>query len=86
MHKVRAAVGFGGRPALRQDLPPGPTAGYGKPYVRWCGRVPGRNPRYPTRSIAITVAPTPIVPLHARRKVWLGFSSKWGYKFFLLST
>ena len=50
MHKVRAAVGFGGRPALRQDLPPGPTAGYGKPYVRWCGRVPGRNPRYPTRS------------------------------------
>ena len=29
---------------------PGPTAGYGKPYVRWCGRVPGRNPRYPTRS------------------------------------
>ena len=23
--------------------PPGPTAGYGKPYVRWCGRVPGRN-------------------------------------------
>ena len=28
----------------------GPTAGYGKPYVRWCGRVPGRNPRHPTRS------------------------------------
>ena len=28
-----------------------PTAGYGKPYVRWCGRVPGRNPRHPTRSI-----------------------------------
>ncbi len=27
----------------------GPTAGYGKPYVRWCGRVPGRNPRHPTR-------------------------------------
>ena len=53
MHKVRAAVGFGGRPALRQDLPPGPTAGYGKPYVRWCGRVPGRNPRYPTRSSGI---------------------------------
>ncbi len=41
---------FGGLPALRRDLPPGPTAGYGKPYVRWCGRVPGRNPRYPTRS------------------------------------
>ena len=30
----------------------GPTAGYGKPYVRWCGRVPGRNPRHPTRSSA----------------------------------
>ena len=30
--------------------PPGPTAGYGKPYVRWGGRVPGRNPRHPTRS------------------------------------
>ena len=23
---------------------PGPTAGYGKPYVRWCGRVPGAIP------------------------------------------
>ena len=21
-----------------------------KPHVRWCGRVPGRNPRHPTRS------------------------------------
>ena len=30
--------------------PLGPTAGYGKPYVRWCGRVPGRNPRHSTRS------------------------------------
>ncbi len=28
----------------------GPTAGCGKPHVRWCGRVPGRNPRHPTRS------------------------------------
>ena len=27
-----------------------PTAGCGKPHVRWCGRVPGRNPRHPTRS------------------------------------
>src|ERR1039457_2746413 len=26
------------------------TAGCGKPHVRWCGRVPGRNPRHPTRS------------------------------------
>ena len=31
---------------------PSPTAGYGKPYVRWCGRVPGRNPRHPTRFIS----------------------------------
>src|ERR1035438_4994161 len=27
-----------------------PTAVCGKPHVRWCGRVPGRNPRHPTRS------------------------------------
>jgi len=27
------------------------TAGCGKPHVRWCGRVPGRNPRRPTRSM-----------------------------------
>ena len=33
-----------------ESMPLGPTAGYGKPYVRWCGRVPGRNPRHPTRS------------------------------------
>src|ERR1017187_7319684 len=26
------------------------TAGCGKPHVRWCGRVSGRNPRHPTRS------------------------------------
>jgi hypothetical protein len=26
------------------------TAVCGKPHVRWCGRVPGRNPRHPTRS------------------------------------
>ena len=30
--------------------PESPTAGCGKPHVRWCGRVPGRNPRHPTRS------------------------------------
>src|SRR5213593_338401 len=23
-----------------------------KPHVRWCGRMPGRNPRHPTRSFA----------------------------------
>ena len=28
----------------------GPTAGCGKPHVRWRGRVSGRNPRHPTRS------------------------------------
>ncbi len=33
-----------GRPPERS------TAGCGKPHVRWCGRVPGRNPRHPTRS------------------------------------
>jgi len=40
------AIGSCG-PQLR---PLRPTAGYGKPYVRWCGRVAGRNPRHPTRS------------------------------------
>ena len=40
------AVGSRGR----KVKPPGSTAGYGKPYVRWCGRVPGRNPRHSTRS------------------------------------
>ena len=35
---------------LAASKPPGSTAGYGKPYVRWCGRVDGRNPIYPTRS------------------------------------
>src|SRR6266540_1379900 len=29
------------------------TAGCGKPHVWWCGRVPGRNPRRPTRSPAL---------------------------------
>jgi len=28
----------------------GPTAECEKPHVRWCGRLPGRNPRHPTRS------------------------------------
>jgi len=34
------------------------TAGCGKPHVRWWGRVPGRNPRHPTRSSS----PAPIAP------------------------
>src|SRR5437773_11613754 len=25
-----------------------------KPHVRWCGRMPGRNPRHPTRSVAVS--------------------------------
>ena len=46
-------VGVFGVPGLRawEGRPlDGPTAGCGKPHVRWCGRVPGRNPRHPTRS------------------------------------
>ena len=31
-------------------MSPGPTAGCGKPHVRWCGRGDGRNPVTPTRS------------------------------------
>ena len=30
----------------------GSTAVCGKPHVRWCGRVSGRNPRHPTRSLS----------------------------------
>jgi len=33
-----------------RDPPPCPTAGCGKPHVRWCGRDTGRNPRVSTRS------------------------------------
>src|SRR5450432_785701 len=33
--------------------PPGSTAGCGKPHVRWCGRVTGRNPRHSTRSTIV---------------------------------
>src|SRR5256885_1299475 len=29
----------------------GSTAGCGKPHVRWCGRVAGRNPAHSTRSL-----------------------------------
>ena len=35
-------------------IPCGPIAVCGKPHVRWCGRVPGRNPRHPTRSVVLT--------------------------------
>ena len=31
-------------------IPCDPIAACGKPHVRWCGRVPGRNPQHPTRS------------------------------------
>jgi hypothetical protein len=31
----------------------GSTAGCGKPHVRWCGRVTGRNPRHSTRSTSL---------------------------------
>ena len=33
------------------STPEVPTAECGKPHVRWCGRVPGRNPRHPTRCV-----------------------------------
>ncbi len=39
--------------------PLGSTAGCGKPHVRWCGRVAGRNPRHPTRSVNASVSRTP---------------------------
>src|ERR1019366_1774910 len=34
----------------RGDEPLSSTAGCGKPHVRWCGRVTGRDPRHSTRS------------------------------------
>ena len=38
------------------STPEVPTAECGKPHVRWCGRVPGRNPRHPTRSFALALS------------------------------
>jgi hypothetical protein len=45
---------------LRPDKPPSPTAEYGKPYVRWCGRVTGRNPRHSTRSLRRELQDIPV--------------------------
>ena len=71
MHEVRQAVVFGGRPVLRQAVKPlGPTAGYGKPYVRWCGRVPGRNPRHPTRSIRLPLEKMWKLKMSPRMATW----------------
>src|ERR1017187_8734110 len=67
------------RPRDREgSTPSGPTAVCGKPHVRWCGRVPGRNPRHPTRSPAsrfsaeaLLPCPSPALPdlkRHARRE------------------
>ena len=41
---------------------PGSTAGCGKPQVRWCGRVAGRNPRHSTRSRGFALlSPNPLL-------------------------
>src|SRR5712692_2868932 len=45
----------------------GPTAGCGKPHVRWCGRVPGRNPRHPTRSTFDRIPTAPLAEKTAIR-------------------
>jgi transposase len=49
----------------------GSTAGCAKPHVRWCGRVPGRNPRHSTRY----EIPTPhrIPPALRRNSVGIHF-------------
>ncbi len=50
-------VATSGRGAWRVAAQPrrlGSTAGCGKPHVRWCGRVAGRNPRHSTRSESLT--------------------------------
>jgi hypothetical protein len=47
--------------------PDGPTAGCGKPHVRWCGRVPGRNPRHPTRSVCAQVRSDLVTPFGNER-------------------
>jgi hypothetical protein len=39
------------------------TAGCGKPHVRWCGRVSGRNPADPTRSSTRSVDRKPRPPI-----------------------
>ena len=39
--------------------------GYGKPYVRWCGSVPGRNPRHSTQSSGAYVGRPAMLPATA---------------------
>jgi hypothetical protein len=46
-------LGLFGPRAWEGRLPRDPIAVCGKPHVRWCGRVPGRNPRHPTRSASL---------------------------------
>ena len=46
----RATVTREGFPLWAVAKPPAPTAGCGRPHVRWCGRGNGRNPVTSTRS------------------------------------
>jgi hypothetical protein len=49
--------GWQGRPVVEEDkASESSTAGCGKPHVRWCGRLTGRNPRGPIRSIGTPCA------------------------------
>jgi len=41
------AAGYTYHPILRRPEPPGPTAGCGRPHVRWYGRGNGLNPATP---------------------------------------
>src|SRR5208283_441356 len=49
--KVRLSNAIGSSGMLTPQVS---TAGCGKPHVRWCGRVTGRNPRHSTQSEAVT--------------------------------
>jgi site-specific DNA recombinase len=68
------AIGSCG-PRLR---PPRSIAGCGKPHVRWCGRVPGRNPRHPTRSNTQTETLPAIRPRPVFRTIGDSSSSQEG--------
>jgi hypothetical protein len=57
-----------GHPILRPKSPD-PTAGCGKPHVRWCGRGDGRNPVTPTRflNISLLFPPRRVTAINLRK-------------------
>ncbi len=62
---VRLSLSFNPCRALRRL---GSTAGCGKPHVRWCGRVTGRNPRHSTRCETLAPRGHSVFAAESRRR------------------